>query len=207
MRRAAPSITANVLHSTTITSTGRRKSTRLRSSAITVASSLYGYAWIGIVKYTQRRSRPRSHGGRRWSKNSTELASPSEEAEVVNRQDLNKIRCRSCGHDILMDVGNAILYLFKIQPWVSYWLVICDECATPHRCFIRDNLKWECEWALRNEVGTITEDFPSEDELSWYGETYSLEMLTPHDLSDYQEKEIAFFHHLLDTRDPIVELE
>lgn len=126
---------------------------------------------------------------------------------MVNRQDVNGITCRSCGKPVLMDEGNAILYLFKLQPWVSYWLVVCGKCNTSHRCFVRDNLKWECEWALRNDVGTITEDFPSEDELAWYAETYKLELLVPHDLSDYEEKEIAFFRWLMDHNDLLAELE
>ena len=129
------------------------------------------------------------------------------EAEMYNPQDPNMTGCQRCGKSIWMSPANSIFYLFTVQPWVSYWMIVCPDCNQPHRCFIRDNLQWEYEWCQRNDVGVITEAFPTADQLAGFEETYQVHELSPHNLSDYEEKEVAFFRYLLEHHSPQEELE
>lgn len=116
---------------------------------------------------------------------------------MYNPNDPNTITCIRCNKTIWLSEANAVFYLFTVQPWCSYWMVICDNCQTPHRCFVRDNLQKEYEWAQRNKVGVITEQFPDSEQLSAYECTFDLHPLSPHDLSDFEEKEVAFFAWLI----------
>ena len=115
----------------------------------------------------------------------------------MNPQDMNTVQCQRCGVVVHLDPAVAVMYLFLKQPWVSYWMVICPRCHQPMRCFIRDNLQWEHEWAERNDIGIITEDFPSADELSGFEACYGLNALAEHELTPYEEKEVAFFEWIL----------
>lgn len=123
-----------------------------------------------------------------------------------NPQDPNTFPCGRCQHTIWLDESNAIFYLFTVQPWVSFWMIICPKCNGPMRCFIRDNLQWEYSWAERNKVGIITEPFPDADQLAGYEAVYELHELAAHDLSQSEESEVAFFRWLLEKHDPFDEL-
>lgn len=124
-----------------------------------------------------------------------------------NVQDPNTFPCGRCNKTIWLDTANAVFYLFTVQPWCSYWMIICPECSQPMRCFIRDNLQWEYEWAQRNDVGIITESFPDANQLAAYEATYEIHEIAAHDLSKSEENEVAFFRWLLDHHDPMGELE
>jgi hypothetical protein len=185
---------------------GRGSNTRIRSLAASVSSLLYGYALTGIVRFTQLRNRLRSRHGVKWSVNSNPEESLPREDEVKNIQDPNTFSCGRCQKTIWLDESNAVFYLFTVQPWVSYWMVICPNCNQPMRCFIRDNLQWEYEWCQRNSVGIITEAFPDAGQLAGYEEVYEVHEIAAHDLSQSEEREVAFFHWLLSNHDPMTEL-
>lgn len=128
------------------------------------------------------------------------------ESEAVE-MDENTFSCPKCNTTIYLKVENAVFYLFVYQPWVSYWHLICPNCTQQMRCFVRDNLKEEHDWAEKNFIGMVTQFFPNADELAGFEETYDVRPLSPHDLSDYEEKEVAFFRYLLDKYSPYEELE
>lgn len=136
--------------------------------------------------------------------------SQTVELEGISRMsqtEPNSFTCPSCEKDMNLTVANAVFYLFVYQPWVSYWHLICPNCDQKMRCFVRDNLQWEHEWAEKNYIGMITQFFPDADELAGYEETYDVHPISAHDLSDYEEKEVAFFRYLLDKYSPYEELE
>ena len=137
------------------------------------------------------------------------VQSPTVELEGISQMsqtEPNSFTCPSCEKDMNLTVANAVFYLFVYQPWVSYWHLICPNCDQKMRCFVRDNLQWEHEWAEKNYIGMITQFFPDADELAGYEETYDVHPISAHDLSDYEEKEVAFFRYLLDKYSPYEEL-
>ena len=131
----------------------------------------------------------------------------SADSEAVEPMSDNATPCPRCEIDIYLKVENSVFYLFVYQPWVSYWHVICPNCSQQMRCFVRDNLKEEHDWAERNHIGMITQFFPGAEELAGFEETYDVHSISAHDLSDYEEKEVAFFRYLLDKYSPYEELE
>ena len=117
--------------------------------------------------------------------------------------DDNQATCARCGRAVDLTPDNAALFYFLAQPWFTYWQFQCDnpECNWTTKVFCRDKHKQEFEWALRNEVGIVTEMFPHNDYNTAFERLYEVRPLQERELTQQDEKNVLFLRWLLNHYD------
>lgn len=110
--------------------------------------------------------------------------------------------CRNCKQMSGIGVANSVVRLYVRAPWFSYIKFICTACQYENNSFFGPvDWKLEIAFLLEIQVGFITEDDPEPNIVASYEEIYELTPIPEHSLTESQEKEIAFWHYLLERGD------
>lgn len=110
----------------------------------------------------------------------------------------NRAVCVKCGQQFSLNPGNAVVHFYEKQPWFTWQQLICTHCGHQRGAFIIDNYDWEMRWCVDNDIGFITEDFAPPEVVAMYTDVYHIVVVESHDLTPYEEKEVAFFHWIIE---------
>ena len=120
-----------------------------------------------------------------------------DEWSVMNEQ--NRIKCRNCGEWVYYTPANTVIYFWPDYLWYSVAQTVCDLCDYTQACFLIDNLEWELNWAVANDIGFIEmEGLPAEHILEAFHELYPSHV-TYHELSDKEQAWVDYLAYLLDS--------
>ncbi len=109
----------------------------------------------------------------------------------------NQTKCQGCGRMYSLDNSNCVIYHYICQPWFSWQKMICSHCGHGQGGYIRDNFDAEMAWAVDNDIGFITEDFPTADVIAMFIDVYDIHTLETRELTETEEKEVKFWEWLL----------
>jgi hypothetical protein len=116
---------------------------------------------------------------------------------VMNEQ--NRIKCRNCGEWCYYTPANTVIYWWPEYLWYSVAQTVCDHCDYRQACFLLDNLEWELNWAIANDLGFVEmEGLPQDDVLEAFKEIYP-NHITYHELSANEQAWVDYLAYLLDT--------
>jgi hypothetical protein len=111
----------------------------------------------------------------------------------------NRIKCRNCGEWVYYTPANTVIYWWPEYLWYSIAQTVCDHCDYRQACFLLDNLEWELNWAIANELGFIEmEGLPQDDVLEAFKEIYP-KFVTYHELSKKEQAWVDYLAYLLDS--------
>lgn len=111
----------------------------------------------------------------------------------------NRIKCRNCGEWVYYTPANTVIYWWPDYLWYSIAQTVCDHCDYRQACFLLDNLEWELNWAIENDLGFIEmEGLPQDDVLEAFHELYP-KYVTYHELSANEQAWVDYLAYLLDT--------
>jgi len=119
-----------------------------------------------------------------------------DEWSVMDEQ--NRIKCRNCGEWVYYTPANTVIYWWPDYLWYSIAQTVCDHCEYRQACFLLDNLEWELNWAVANELGFIEmEGLPHQEVLDAFKEFFP-NFVTYHELSDNEQAWVDYFAYLMD---------
>ena len=72
--------------------------------------------------------------------------------------EFNYIWCRECGRLVHYTPANTVIYFFVDYVWYTAAETHCHYCDYKQALFLIDNLDWELEWAIENDIGFIEID-------------------------------------------------
>lgn len=120
-----------------------------------------------------------------------------DEWSVMDEQ--NRIKCRNCGEWVYYTPANTVIYWWPDYLWYSIAQTICDHCDYRQACFLLDNLEWELNWAIENDLGFVEmEGLPQDDVLEAFHELYP-KFVTYHELSANEQAWVDYLAYLMDT--------
>ena len=120
-----------------------------------------------------------------------------DEWSVMDEQ--NRIKCRNCGEWVYYTPANTIIYWWPDYLWYSIANTVCDHCEYSQACFLLDNLEWELNWAIHNELPFIEmEGLPNNEILDAFKEFFP-NFVTYHELSDKEQAWVDYLAYLLDS--------
>lgn len=112
------------------------------------------------------------------------------------------IDCDNCGRKNVLTEANCVLHVFIRQPAFSWCQVLCKKCEAPLDFFFAPD-EWEnhLQLVIQSGVGIIEEEWIDEITYEQYLQVWGKDLVA-HELTTYQDKEIAFFRYLMDV-DPV----
>jgi hypothetical protein len=118
--------------------------------------------------------------------------------EWCDMDEQNRIKCRNCGEWVYYTPANTVIYWWPDYLWYSIAQTVCDYCDYRQACFLLDNLEWELNWAVANELGFVEmEGLPQDDVLDAFKEIYP-NHVTYHELSEQEQAWVDYLAYLLD---------
>lgn len=134
----------------------------------------------------------------------TRCSSSSDDTTVEIVVVAANTRCLQCNKKTDIGPGNAVIHLYKYQPWFSWLEVICTRCGETSRMFFGPG-EWYNELISLGQlsVGYIAEDYCPEDMVKSFEEIYKLSPIEEVELTPRQETYIQFFAYLLDRGETI----
>ena len=118
--------------------------------------------------------------------------------EWCDMDEQNRIKCRNCGEWVYYTPANTVIYWWPDYLWYSIAQTVCDHCDYRQACFLLDNLEWELNWAVENDLGFIEmEGLPQDDVLEAFKEIYP-NFVTYHELTEQEQAWVDYLAYLLD---------
>lgn len=119
--------------------------------------------------------------------------------EWCDMDEQNRIKCRNCGEWVYYTPANTVIYWWPDYLWYSIAQTVCDHCDYRQACFLLDNLEWELNWAVKNDLGFIEmEGLPQDDVLEAFKEIYP-NHVTYRELTDMEDASVDYLAYLMDT--------
>jgi hypothetical protein len=164
----------------------------------------FGLMIVVIIYFISTRNLPLSQVITICVKQSTDTDRESVPVipEEVNMSDeLNYIWCRECGRLVYYTPANTVIYFFVDYVWYTAAETHCPYCDYKQALFLIENLDWELEWAIENDLGFIEIDgIPPVHIRDSFARVYP-EYPNYKDLTDEEEAEVLFFGYLLKNTD------
>lgn len=133
---------------------------------------------------------------KRYRTTTRDFVPATDEWCVMDEQ--NRIKCRNCGEWVYYTPANTVIYWWPEYLWYSIAQTVCDHCEYRQACFLLDNLEWELNWAIKNELGFVEmEGLPQDDVLEAFKEIYP-NFVTYRELSDMEQAHVDYLAYLLD---------
>ena len=111
----------------------------------------------------------------------------------------NRIKCRNCGEWVYYTPANTVIFWWPEYLWYSLAYTVCDHCEYRQGCFLLNNLEWELNWAIANDLGFIEmEGLPQDDVLEAFKEIYP-NFVTYHELSEIEQAHVDYLAYLMDS--------
>lgn len=134
---------------------------------------------------------------KRYRTTTRDFVPATDEWCVMDEQ--NRIKCRNCGEWVYYTPANTVIYWWPEYLWYSLAQTICDYCEYRQACFLLDNLEWELNWAIHNELGFIEmEGLPQEDILRAFKEIFP-NFVSYHELTEIEQAYVEYLAYLLDS--------
>lgn len=116
--------------------------------------------------------------------------------------ELNYIWCRNCDRLVHYTPSNTVIYFFKDYPWYSAAETHCHYCDYKQALFLVENLQWELDWAIDNDLGFIMLDgLPPKHIRESFGRIYP-DLPNYKDLTTGEDAIVVYFGYLLESTDP-----